>query len=80
MTTHDRVRTFIVDELRYRGDAADLSNDFPLLEREVLASMGIFELVSFLEQEYGVEIDDTELVAENFATLDDIAQLVESKK
>ncbi|MGD2061927.1 MAG: acyl carrier protein [Acidimicrobiia bacterium] len=79
MTTHDRIRSFIVDQLQFRGDPADLTDDLPLLEKEVLDSMGIFELVSFLEQEYGVEIDDTELVADNFATIDHVAKMVEAK-
>lgn len=80
MSPQDRVRSFIVEELRFRGSAKDLKNDFPLLENEVLDSMGIFQVVSFLEAEFGVEVDDEDLVPDNFATIDDIARLVESKQ
>lgn len=80
MSTQDRVRTFIIDELRFRGSAKDLTNDLPLLEREILDSMGIFQVVTFLESEFGIEVDDEELVPDNFGTIDDIARLVESKQ
>ena len=80
MSTQDRVRTFIIDELRFRGSAKDLKNDLPLLEKEILDSMGIFQVVAFLESEFGIEIDDEDLVPDNFGTIDGIARLVESKQ
>jgi acyl carrier protein len=80
MSTQDRVRNYIVDELRFRGSAKDLKNDYQLLENEVLDSMGIFSVVSFLEVEFGIEVDDEDLVPENFGTIDDIARLVEGKQ
>jgi acyl carrier protein len=80
MSTQDRVRSFIIDELRFRGSAKDLTNDLPLLEKEILDSMGIFQVVAFLESEFGIEIDDEDLVPDNFGTIDGIARLVESKQ
>ncbi len=80
MNTQDRVRTFIIDELRFRGSAKELTNDLPLLEKDILDSMGIFQVVSFLEAEYGIDIDDEDLVPDNFGTIDGIARLVESKQ
>ncbi len=80
MSTQDRVRSYIVDELRFRGSAKDLKDDYPLLANEVLDSMGIFSVVSVLETEFGIEVDDEELVPENFGTIADIARLVEQKQ
>ena len=78
--TTDRLRTFIVEELSWEGSASELTDDFPLLERGALDSLGIFQLVSFIEGEFGVEIRDEELVRENFGTLADIARLVDDKR
>ena len=80
MTIHDSVRTYIVDELRVRVSEIDLRDDYPLLDKEVLDSMGIFQVVAFLEDEYGIEVDDTDLVPENFETIDSIARLVETRR
>jgi acyl carrier protein len=74
MSATDRLRTFIVDELGWRGP--ELTEDYPLLENRVIDSLGLFRIVGFLEAEYGVEIDDADLVPENFATLAKIAELV----
>ncbi|MGD2101047.1 MAG: acyl carrier protein [Acidimicrobiia bacterium] len=80
MTVQDKLRSYIVEELRFPGQASDLAGDLPLLEREILDSMGILQVVTYLEGEFGIEIDDEDLVAENFATIDAIAGLVESKQ
>jgi acyl carrier protein len=79
MNTTERLRDFIVDELRWDGTSDQLTDDYPLLENGVVDSLGLFEIVRFLEAECGVEIADDELVPENFATLSAIAKLVESK-
>lgn len=78
--TTDRLRTFILEELSWEGSASDLTDDFPLLERGALDSLGIFQLVSFIEGEFGVEVRDEELVRDNFGTLRDIARLVDGKR
>ncbi len=80
MSIQDQLRTFILEEFRWDRPPGDLTDDFPLLEAEIIDSMGIFRLVGFLESEIGVEVLDEELVAGNFASIGDIARLVESKQ
>jgi acyl carrier protein len=76
----DTVRRFIADELAQDGNRAAITDDYPLLERQVLDSLAMFELVSFLESEFGIEIRDEELVPANFGTIGDIARLVDEKR
>lgn len=78
--TTDRLRTFILEELSFEGSPEELTGDYPLIDRGVLDSLGIFQVVSFIEGELGVEIQDEELVRDNFGTLRDIGALVESKR
>jgi acyl carrier protein len=75
----DRLRSFILEELQFEGDPGDLTDDYPLLEKGVIDSAGIFQVVSFVETEFGVEIANEELVPEHFGTLGGISRLVESK-
>jgi acyl carrier protein len=79
MNTTEKLRNFIVDELRWDGASEQLTDDYALLDNGVIDSLGIFEIVKFLEAEYGIEIADDELVPENFATLSAIANMVQSK-
>jgi acyl carrier protein len=73
------IRDFIVDELE-RVPADQLNIDTPLLDDDILDSMGVYELVVFLEERYSIEIVDEEIVPENFGSLTSLAKLVEVKR
>jgi acyl carrier protein len=79
METKEALRKFIAAELKWDRPEAELTDDYPLLEREVVDSLGIFKIISFVESEFDVEVDDDELVADNFATIEAISTLVGSK-
>jgi acyl carrier protein len=79
MSIENEVRDFIATELGWDGSADDLSADYPLLEKEVVDSLGVFKIISFLESKYDIEIDDEELVPENFETIEKISGLVSTK-
>jgi acyl carrier protein len=73
----DRIRRFIVEELH--APTEELSPEFPLIEGGVVDSLGIMHLVSFIESEYGITVDDEELVSDNFGSIREIARFVGSK-
>ncbi len=78
-STIDNIRHHIVTEFSWDGGSRQLDADYPLLENAVIDSLGVHQLVTFLESAYGIEIDDEDLVPENFETLSTIATMVERK-
>jgi acyl carrier protein len=75
--TATSIRSYIRDELLVAdGDA--LQNDTPLWGG-VLDSVGLMQLISFIEERFGVEIEDEELTSAHFGTVADIAALVDRK-
>jgi acyl carrier protein len=80
MTTRDDVRAFILDELVFAGSRDDLTDDYPLLERAVLDSNGLMQLVTFLEEHCSIMIDDEDLVPDNFGTIAGISAFVDGKR
>jgi acyl carrier protein len=80
MSTEDRLRGFIIDELHWRGSRRELTDDRRLIADHILDSLGLFELIAFLEYDLGVQVGDEELTVENFATIAAVARLVESKQ
>jgi acyl carrier protein len=80
MSVENRIREFIVEEIGFQGDPGELTSDYPLLERGAVDSAGIFQLVSFVESEYGIQVEDEELLPEHFGTLSGLSRLVESKR
>ena len=78
MDVEQQVRQFIVENMK--ADAGpELSPDFRLIDRGVLDSMAMFEVIAFIEDAFGVQIDDQDLTAENFETTTAIASLVSRK-
>jgi acyl carrier protein len=79
MDFHDAIRSFI--EKNYLlGAANSFADDASLLEHQVLDSTGVLELVAFLEQHFGVKVEDDELVPENLDSIDRIARFVHDKR
>ncbi|HZB84611.1 MAG TPA: acyl carrier protein [Rubrobacteraceae bacterium] len=57
----------------------DIPDDYPLIENGVLTSLQTVELVMFMENRFGVTIEDEEFSEENFGSVRAIAELVASK-
>jgi acyl carrier protein len=57
----------------------DIANDELLIENGVMTSLQTVELVTFLEDEFGITVEDDEFDEENFGSVDAIAALVEGK-
>jgi acyl carrier protein len=57
----------------------DVSDDEPLIENGVLTSLQTVELVMFMEDRFGIMIEDEELDEENFGSIEAIAGLVAGK-
>jgi acyl carrier protein len=73
-----RIRTFIQKKFPLARKQL-LKDSDALLESGVLDSLGVLDVVSYLEQEFSIEVADDELVPENFQTIDRIAAFVERK-
>ncbi len=57
----------------------EVATDEPLIERGVLTSLQTVELVMFLEERFGITVEDDELDEENFGSVETIAGLVAGK-
>lgn len=67
----------IVDEF-LDGVAGDLNDETPLVENEIIDSLGIFLMLGFIKERFGVEVDPEDVTLENFATINAVAELVEA--
>jgi acyl carrier protein len=80
VSTEGKIKELIEKNLTWSGSWSDVDEDYPLLARGVIDSLGMMKLVSLIEEEYDLEIDDDDIVPDNWRTIRDIAALVESKK
>jgi acyl carrier protein len=75
-----RVRGFVQDNFLYMHSSFQLADDDRLLEKGVLDSMSIVEMISFIESEFGVQANDDEVSDANFGSLSGIARFVGRKR
>jgi acyl carrier protein len=73
-----KVRSFVVDNFLF-GNANGLEDDTSFLEAGILDSTGVMEVVAFLEQQFGVRVDEDELTPENLDSISSIGAFVSSK-
>jgi acyl carrier protein len=71
---------FVLDKVRAGRRRKSLDPDEDLLAAGTLDSLSLMELVAFIEERYGIEVSDEDLVMENFRTLRSIQELVEVKR
>jgi len=73
------IRKFILDSFLFSNDESLLKDDDSLLDRGILDSTGVLELVAFLDKEFGVTVADDELVPENLDSVTRIVAFVNRK-
>lgn len=73
-----RIRAFI-DRNFLVPEGVPLLDGDSLLDHQVVDSTGFLELIHFVEEEFGIEVADAEMVLEHFESVDSIAQFVARK-
>lgn len=66
----------MVEELIGEDTPPDLSDDTPLLSSGLVDSLDLEQLLWFIEDEFGVELAEADLTAENFETVTRIDRLL----
>ena len=78
--TTDTIREFILKRYLPGESAANLRDDTPLRSSGILDSLATLGLISFLEEQYRIEIEAHETDVDNFDRIQDIAAFVERKQ
>lgn len=74
-----RIRSFLVEHFPSARNHA-LGDDDHLLANGILDSLGVLDLVGYLEREFGIAVADEDLVPEHFETLRHLTTFVEEKQ
>lgn len=75
----ERLRAFVEREFLPEGSADRLGEKENLLQRGILDSISVLQVVNFVEQSYGIKIEDAEISLENFQDLASMTRLVSRK-
>lgn len=74
-----RIRQFLDDNFAPAGPGEPIAGDASLLESGVIDSMGVLLLVTWLEEDFGLTVDDDEVVPANLDSIDGIGAFLARK-
>lgn len=80
MDLRSEIRDYIVDSFMMGRDPEALADDGSLLDLGIIDSTGVLELVGFLEETYGISVEDEELVPDNLDTVSNLVAFIERKR
>jgi len=70
---------YIQTKLLSEDTGVKLQPDTDVLRQGIIDSLGVFQVVTFLEEKWGIRIDDAEITVDNFQSIDAMAELASSK-
>ena len=73
-----KIREFVVENFLFGKDDG-LNEDTSFLDEGIIDSTGILELVSFLEEEFSISVEDEELIPENLDSILNVVAYLEKK-
>ena len=78
-STATQIKAFLIEHFP-TARSQSLAGSESLLENGVLDSLGILDLVAYLEREFHITVTDDDLLPEHFETLDRLTAFVEQKQ
>ena len=79
MSVEQKIRDYILDNYLFTDDQSALSNEDSFLDKGIIDSTGIMEVIFFLEEEFGVQVEDDDMVPENLDSVKNIVAYIERK-
>jgi acyl carrier protein len=73
------LRRFVTENFLFGASNNSFTDTDSFLERGIIDSTGVLELISFLEERYRIKVLDRELVPENLDSIDNLARFIESR-
>ena len=74
-----RIKEFIIDNFLFGSTDEPFSNEDSFLEKGIIDSTGILELIEFIEENYEIKVEDDEMIPENLDSLQKVSLFIQKK-
>ena len=74
----NKIKSFVSDYF-IKDSGIELAENTSFLDKGIIDSTGVMELVSFLEETFGITMDDEEIIPDNFDSIEKLVAFVENK-
>lgn len=73
------LREFIIDNFLFGDTETKFSDSDSFMDTGIIDSTGILEVITFIEENYEVKVEDDEILPENLDSLDNLEKFINSK-
>ena len=80
MSIEQEIKTYILENYLFTDDNSQLSSSDSFLEKGILDSTGILEVIYFIEDEYKLKVEDDEMIPDNLDSVERLVDFVERKQ
>ena len=74
----NKIKSFVSDYF-IKDSGIEIAEETSFLDKGIIDSTGVMELVSFLEETFGITMDDEEIIPDNFDSIEKLVTFVENK-
>ena len=79
MNVETQIKDYIAQNLLFSDNGFGYKDDDSFLEEGIVDSIGVLELVSFVEEKFGISVDDQDVTPDNFDSVNNLAAYVRRK-
>jgi acyl carrier protein len=76
MEIESEIKKFIAKNLLYSGDGFKYGDDVSFLEEGIVDSIGVMELVAFVEENFKFRVNDQDVTPDNFDSVNRLASYI----
>jgi acyl carrier protein len=75
-----QIRDFLAENILFTGNSFHYGDDDSFLEQGIIDSVGIMELILFVEETYCLRVSEHEVTPDNFDSVNKLARYIQSKQ
>lgn len=79
MEIREKLKDYIAQNLLFSDDGFQYDDDVSFLEEGIVDSIGVLELVAFVDESFGVEVEDHEVTPDNFDSINKLTSYIHEK-
>jgi len=79
-TVEEKIAAYIADNILFSKKGYPHPHDASFLDNGIVDSMNVLELVMFVEEKFGVQVGDGEIVPDNFDSVRKLADFIRRKE
>jgi acyl carrier protein len=79
MTVESQIKEYIARNLLFSDNGFQYGDDASFLDEGIVDSVGVMELVAFVEEQFGFKVNDSEVIPDHFDSVSKLAAFIRSK-